>query len=140
MENLGEFIINHWILSSLFVILLYLVFSDTLNKRLSGFQPISVNEAVTLVNQQKGCFLDIREEEAYAKAHIVDSVNLPPNKLDEDISKKLKKMDQPLVVVCDSGQKSRAAAKKLKTKGYSNVFVLSGGLHAWRDAKLPLFG
>lgn len=140
MENLGEFIINHWILSSLFVILLYLVFSDTLNRRLSGLQPINVNEAVNLVNQQKGCFIDVREEEAYAKAHIVDSVNLPHNKLDEDLSKKLKKMDQPLVVVCDSGQKSRAAAKKLKTKGYTNVFVMTGGLHAWRDAKLPLFG
>lgn len=140
MENLGEFIINHWILSSLFVILLYLVFSDTLNRRLSGLQPINVNEAVNLVNQQKGCFIDVREEEAFAKAHIVDAINIPHSQLDEDFSKKLKKMDQPLVVVCDSGQKSRAAAKKLKTKGYTNVFILSGGLHAWRDAKLPLFG
>lgn len=140
MENLGEFIINHWILSSLFVILLYLVFSDTLNRRLSGLQPINVSEAVNLVNQQKGCFIDVREEEAFAKAHIVDAINIPHSQLDEDFSKKLKKMDQPLVVVCDSGQKSRAAAKKLKTKGYTNVFILSGGLHAWRDAKLPLFG
>jgi rhodanese-related sulfurtransferase len=137
---LGEFIINHWILSSLFVILLYLVFSDTLNRRLSGLQPINVSEVVNLVNQQKGCFIDVREEEAFAKAHIVDAINIPAGKLDEDLSKKLKKMDQPLVVVCDGGQKSRAAAKKLKTKGYTNVFVLSGGLHAWRDAKLPLFG
>lgn len=140
MENLGEFIINHWILSSLFVVLIFLVFSDALNRRLSGVQPVDVNQAVSLVNQQKGCFIDVRDEEAYGKAHIVDAVNIPQSKLDEDLSKKLKKIDQPLVVVCDSSQKSRVAAKKLKTKGYTNVFVLSGGLHAWREAKLPLFG
>lgn len=139
MENLGEFIINHWILSTLFVVLLYLVFSDVLTRKLSGVQTVSVNEAVTIVNQQKGCFVDIRDSEAFAKAHIADAINVPQAEIDNQLSK-LKKTDQPLVLVCDSGQKSRSAAKQLKAKGYSNVSVMSGGLHAWREAKLPLFG
>ncbi|MEX0616052.1 MAG: rhodanese-like domain-containing protein [Methylophaga sp.] len=139
MENLGEFIINHWILSTLFVVLLYLVFSDVLTRKLSGVQSITVNEAVTLVNQQKGCFVDIRDSEAFTKSHIADSINLPQAEMDNHLGK-LKKTEQPLVVVCDSGQRSRAAAKQLKAKGYTNVSVMSGGLHAWREAKLPLFG
>lgn len=139
MENLGEFIINHWILSTLFVVLLYLVFSDVVTRKLSGVQSISVNEAVTLVNQQKGCFVDIRDGEAFAKSHIADSINIPQAEMD-NYQGKLKKTEQPLVVVCDSGQRSRAAAKQLKAKGYTNVSVMSGGLHAWREAKLPLFG
>jgi len=53
--------------------------------------------------------------------------------------KKRKKKDQPLVLVCDSGQRSKAAAKQFKKHGYTNIYVMSGGLHAWRDAKLPLF-
>lgn len=139
MENLGEFISNHWILSTLFVVLIYLVFSDVLTRKLSGLQAISVNEAVTIVNQQKGCFVDIRDNEAFAKAHIADAVNVPLADMDNQL-KKLKKMDQPLVIICDSGQKSRGAAKQLKAKGYTNVLVMTGGLHAWREAKLPLFG
>lgn len=139
MENLGEFIINHWILSTLFVVLLYLVFSDVLTRKLSGVATVSVNEAVNIVNQQKGCFVDIRDSEAFAKAHIADAVNVPQASMDDHL-RKLKKTEQPLVVVCDSGQRSRAAAKQLKAKGYTNVTVMSGGLNAWREAKLPLFG
>jgi rhodanese-related sulfurtransferase len=139
MENLGEFIVNHWILSTLFVVLLYLVFSDVLTRKLSGVSSVSVNEAVTIVNQQKGCFVDVRDSEAFAKSHIADAVNVPQASMDDHLGK-LKKTDQPLVVVCDSGQKSRAAAKQLKAKGYNNVSVMSGGLYAWREAKLPLFG
>ncbi|MDT8310791.1 MAG: rhodanese-like domain-containing protein [Methylophaga sp.] len=139
MENLGEFIINHWILSTLFVVLLYLVFSDVLTRKLSGVQTVSVNEAVIIVNQKKGCFVDIRDSEAFAKAHIADAINVPQAELDNQLSK-LKKIDQPLVLVCDNGQKSRGVAKQLKAKDYTNVSVMSGGLHAWREAKLPLFG
>lgn len=139
MENLGEFIVNHWILSTLFVVLLYLVFSDVLTRKLSGVSSVSVNEAVMIVNQQKGCFVDVRDSEAFAKSHIADAVNVPQASMDDHLGK-LKKTDQPLVVVCDSGQKSRAAAKQLKAKGYNNVSVMSGGLYAWREAKLPLFG
>ena len=40
MENVGEFIVNHWILVSAFVILAWLVFSDSINRRLSGLQPL----------------------------------------------------------------------------------------------------
>ena len=139
MENLGEFIVNHWILSTLFVVLLYLVFSDVLTRKLSGVKAVDVNEAVNIVNQQKGCFVDIRDAEAFSKSHIADAVNVPQAEMEQHLSK-LKKNEQALVVVCDSGQRARGAAKQLKTKGYSNVYVLSGGLHAWREAKLPLFG
>ena len=39
MENLGEFIVNHWILSSLFVVLLFLAFSDSLTNWV-GLMPL----------------------------------------------------------------------------------------------------
>lgn len=138
MENLGEFIINHWILSTLFVVLLWLVFSDTLNRKLSGLQLIDVDEAIRLNNQQKALFVDIRDQAAFEKSHINDAVHVPQATIKEQ-DKPLKANDKPLIVVCDSGQTSRLAAKQLKTKGYDDVYVLRGGLNAWREAKLPLF-
>lgn len=138
MENLGEFIVNHWILSSLFVILLWLVFSDSLTRKLSGFNTVDVTTAVNLVNQQKGCFVDVRDKTAFESSHIVDSVNVPLSDIDANL-KPLKKKEQPLVLVCDSGQRAKSAAKQFKARGYTNIHVMSGGLHAWRDAKLPLF-
>jgi len=138
MENLGEFIINHWLLVTLFVVLASLVMSGTLNQKLSGFEGVGANRAVQIVNQQKGVFLDIRETSEHAQGSIAESVSMPLSTLAETMPK-LKKPDQAIVLVCASGQRGKTAAKQLKSNGYSNVYVLTGGLNAWRDAKLPLF-
>lgn len=69
MENLGEFIVNHWILSSLFVVLLFLVFSDSLTRKLGGFNAVDVPTAVNLVNQQKAV-LSISAIKMHLKLHI----------------------------------------------------------------------
>lgn len=138
MENLGEFIVNHWILSTAFVVLAWLVFSDTINRRLSGLKQLGATQAVALVNQNKGKFVDVREVAEFEKEHIADSVNLPLSKLAEE-SSQLKNKSQPLVVVCASGQRARGAVKQLRGQGFEQVYVLTGGLHAWKEAKLPLF-
>ena len=137
MENVGEFVVNHWVLASSFVALAYLVMSDSLNRKLSGITPLGTAQAIQIVNQQKGLFLDIRETSEFAKEHIAESVSVPLSKLAEDSS--LKDQSQPIILICASGQRSRAAAKQLHAKGFSEVYVLSGGLNTWKEAKLPLF-
>jgi len=139
MENLGEFIISHWMLSTAFVVLAWLVFSDSINRKLSGVQPLGASQAVSMVNQNKGQFVDVRDTSEYEKEHIADSLNLPLSELAEQESKQLKDKAQPLVIVCASGQRSRSAAKQLRGKGFEQVYVLTGGLNAWKEAKLPLF-
>lgn len=138
MENLGEFIVNHWILVSLFVILSWLVFSDTINRKLGGAKLLPVNDAVRVVNQFKGQYLDIRESAEFEKEHIADAINVPLSQLTDNLDK-LKDKSKPVVLVCASGQRARNAAKTLSKQGFEEVYVLSGGLHAWREAKLPLF-
>jgi len=138
MENLGEFIVNHWILSTAWIVLAWLVFSDAINRKLTGLQPLDVNQSVRLVNQYKGKFIDVREPDEFEKEHIADSVNLPLSKLDEEL-KKLKNKSQPLVIVCASGQRARNAAKKLKSNDFEEVYVMTGGINGWKEAKLPLF-
>lgn len=138
MENLGGFIVNHWILSTAWIVLAWLVFSDAINRKLTGLQPLDANQSVRLVNQYKGKFVDVREADEFEKEHIADSVNLPLSKLDEEL-KKLKNKSQPLVIVCASGQRARNAAKKLKSNNFEEVYVMTGGINAWKEAKLPLF-
>jgi len=138
MENLGEFILNHWVLSSLFVVLSWLVLSDSINRKLSGLNLINVADAVKLVNQNKAMFLDVREEAEFEKEFIADSKNIPNTELAEK-TETLKDKNQPLIVVCASGQRAKGAAKKLKAAGFTEVYVLTGGIQAWKEAKLPLF-
>jgi rhodanese-related sulfurtransferase len=139
MEHLGEFIINHWVLVTLFVVLSGLVFSDGIQQKLGGAKPLPVNDAVRIVNQLKGQFIDIREKEEFEKEHIADSINQPLSGLKESLVK-AKNKSKPVVLVCASGQRARGAAKTFRQNGFEDVYILAGGLHAWKQAKLPLFG
>ena len=138
MENLSEFIVNHWILVTLFVVLSWLVFSDAIHQKISGILPVSTAQAIQLVNQQKGIFVDIREADEFKKEHIADSTNIPLPTLTDGVAK-LKNSAQPIILVCASGQRSRTAAKQMRNSGFTEVYVLHGGLNTWKDAKLPLF-
>lgn len=52
---------------------------------------------------------------------------------------KLTKRKQPVIVVCRSGKRSRAASEFLSQQaGYSTVYDLRGGLLAWDKEGLPL--
>ncbi len=138
MEHLGEFLVNHWILATLFVVLSSMLMSDSLNQKLSGLTPIGTAQAVQLVNQQKGLFLDIREKEEFSKEHIADSISMPLSTLADNITS-LKDKSQPIILVCASGQRSRSAAKQLTKNDFTQIYVLTGGLNSWKEAKLPLF-
>jgi rhodanese-related sulfurtransferase len=138
MENVSEFIVNHWILVTSFVVLSWLVFSDAFHQKISGISPIGTAQAIQLINQRKGLFVDIREPEAFNKEHIADSSNIPLSTLADKVST-LKDPAQPIILVCASGQRARSAAKQLRSSGFTEVYVLNGGLNTWKDAKLPLF-
>jgi rhodanese-related sulfurtransferase len=138
MENVGSFIVNHWLLVTIFVVLVALILSDAVNRKISGVNPLGTAEAIQIVNQRDGVFLDIREAAEFKKEHIAESMGLPLSTLEANIAK-LKDPAQPIILICASGQRSRAAAKQLRSHGFSNIYVLTGGLNAWKDAKLPLF-
>jgi rhodanese-related sulfurtransferase len=138
MENVGSFIVNHWLLVSLFVILVALILSDALSRKISGVNPLGTAEAIQIVNQRNGVFLDLRETAEFKKEHIAESMSLPLSTLEANIAK-LKDPAQPIILICASGQGARTAAKQLRGKGFSNIYLLTGGLNAWKDGKLPLF-
>jgi rhodanese-related sulfurtransferase len=138
MENVGSFIVNHWLLVTIFVVLVALILSDAVNRKISGVNPLGTAEAIQIVNQRDGVFLDIREAAEFKKEHIAESMGLPLSTLEANIAK-LKDPTQPIILICASGQRSRGAAKQLRSHGFSNIYVLTGGLNAWKDAKLPLF-
>ena len=45
---------------------------------------------------------------------------------------------RPLIAYCERGNRSRTAAAALTKLGFSEIFVLHGGLRAWADAGMPL--
>ncbi|MSP24796.1 MAG: rhodanese-like domain-containing protein [Myxococcales bacterium] len=76
-----------------------------------------------------GRLVDVRSREEYAAGHIEGATNIPIQEL-EGRMEELAPKDQPIVVYCQSGGRSRRAAELLKSAGYSAVHNL-GGMRQW---------
>ncbi len=138
MGQFFDFIINHWMLSSLFVVILIALTMDSLRGRLLGFGEIKPDEAVRLMNHEDAIVLDIREDSEYADGHIINSIHIPLPLLESRTTELQEYKDQPLLVYCRTGNRSAQAASTLMKQGFSGVKKLSGGMIAWQNANLPV--
>ena len=99
---------------------------------------ISTLQATLLINQQNALVLDVREAADYEKGHMLNARNIALGELQARAAELEKHMAKPLIVVCDNGNRSGRAATALRKQGFEQVFTLSGGIGAWRQAGLPL--
>lgn len=82
--------------------------------------------------------LDVRNDEQYADGHIIDARHVRGSDLESSVDSLKKYKDKAVVVYCDTGATSGAAARVLKSKGFTKVVNLRGGLQAWKQENLPL--
>ena len=103
----------------------------------SASKGISPQEAVQLINREKGVVIDVSEPAEFAAGHVVGARNAPLGSLDG--SKELpSNKTLPLIIVCATGARANRAVGKLTERGHSRVHVLRGGMGGWRDASLPV--
>lgn len=135
MERLFEFIVNHYILVSLFVAFLLGIL--VLESRRGG-QKISAQGAVNLINRDQAVVVDIRDRKDFNEGRITGAINIPLNSLKERASELKKHGEKQIIVVDKMGQHSAMAVKQLNAEGYQNVIRLNGGIADWKAANLPL--
>ena len=99
---------------------------------------ISTLQATLLINQQNALLLDVREAAEYEKGHMLNARNIALGELEARAAELSKHKAKPVIVVCDNGNRSGRAATALRKQGFEQVFMLSGGIGAWRQAGLPL--
>lgn len=98
---------------------------------------LSANDAVMLINRQKGVVIDVSEPAEFAAGHVAGARSVPFGTL--EASKALPPNKAlPLVVVCPTGARASRAVAVLRKLGYENAQALSGGTAAWRAANLPI--
>ena len=82
--------------------------------------------------------LDVRTPGEYESQHIRGAYNVPLETLGEHGAEIRAHVDEPIALVCQSGQRARKAEAALKQSGLPNLHVLDGGMNAWAAAGLPL--
>ncbi|MGO1462642.1 MAG: rhodanese-like domain-containing protein [Marinobacter sp.] len=135
MDRLFEFVVNHYVLASLFVA--FLVAILVLESRRGGAK-ISAQGAVSLLNRNEAIVVDIRDRKEFAEGRITGSVNIPLNALKSRAGELNKHKDKQIIVADKMGQHSAMAVKQLNAEGYANVVRLNGGVGDWKASNLPL--
>jgi rhodanese-related sulfurtransferase len=135
LEQLIEFASNHFILVSLFLVL---VVAFIINEGKQGGAAISPSNLVTLVNREGAVIVDVRDGKEFGNGHIAGAVNVPASSIDSRIGDLLAYKEKPVVLVCKMGQHAGAAGRKLKAQGFENVRRLSGGMAEWTSSNLPV--
>ena len=108
---------------------------DDSNLPLKDFQQVRAR----LLALDEIAFLDVREEAPHAEGHPLFAANFPLSRLELLACAKLPRRDVPIVTI-DSGEGlAEAAARRLKTMGYTDVAVFKGGIAGWKAAGGELF-
>jgi rhodanese-related sulfurtransferase len=108
-------------------------------RRVGGGPSVSAAQATQLINREDALVVDVRDPGEYGAGHILGAKNLPLSRIDTGGSEiAAKRKDKPVIVYCDTGNRSSKAASALKNQGFARVVSLSGGLGAWQQAGLPL--
>lgn len=91
-----------------------------------GVNTISTAQLKTIINDKDKVFVDVRTPGEYKARGVKQFKNIP---LGSDFSKLPK--DKEIVIICQSGMRSKQACKQLKKLGYTKVTNVRGGMSAY---------
>ena len=83
--------------------------------------------------------LDVRTPAEHAEIHVPGVQLAPLDRLDARLADESGcAKDQPVFLLCRSGNRAKLAAAKLEKCGYTQCHVVEGGTLAWAEAGLPV--
>src|SRR5690606_1246391 len=95
-------------------------------------QTVSAGEFEKGMQQPGVQLLDVRTAKEFNTGHLPDALQADFTKNEESISR-IGDLDKsrPVYIYCQSGGRSTAAAKWMRSNGYNDVVELKGGVMAW---------
>ncbi len=129
-----EFITEYWYL---FAMLLVIVFLLSMHG-VSDPRAVTPAQLPQLQAREKAVIVDVNEADKFKSGHISQAVNIPFSVLGNSLGKLKKYQKKPLLLTCDTGNNSKKAMAILKKNEFSDIYLLAGGLNAWKKENLPL--
>jgi rhodanese-related sulfurtransferase len=90
-------------------------------------------------NKEDVVLIEVLGEEDYSKEHIKGAINIPLKNIGLEANKRFDKSKE-IVVYCSDKNcgASPAAAEKLDSLGFENVYDYVEGKQGWKEAGLPM--
>ncbi|MEM7054542.1 MAG: rhodanese-like domain-containing protein [Pseudomonadota bacterium] len=138
MEQFLVFIGSNPILSGAFAVVLAALIATESARFIRKWKELDTQQAILLMNRQEPLILDASNSADFAKGHILGAVHMAPSTLEAGNKELMKSVDRPVLVYCKNGQVSPQMASRLTKMGFSEVYVLKGGLINWVADKQPV--
>jgi rhodanese-related sulfurtransferase len=98
---------------------------------------ISPVELQTILTAQPSApVIDVRTPVEFVEVHVPQARSVPLDELKPGVLQLPK--DQPVYLLCRSGQRATKAAEKFAQEGFTQPVVVAGGTLAWIEANLPV--
>jgi rhodanese-related sulfurtransferase len=107
-------------------------------RRATGGPWVTAAQATQLINREDAFVIDVREANEYGGGHVLGAKNIPLGRVAAAGADLAKRKGKPVIVYCETGNRSANAAAALRKQGFERVFNLAGGMKAWQDAGLPV--
>jgi len=97
---------------------------------------ITVEELDALLRDREARVLDVREDHEFRAGHVPGAIHIPLG----DLSRRVGSLprDTRVVVICQSGNRSRGATDFLLQQGFEGAASVRGGTGAWARSGRPL--
>ncbi len=133
-----QFVAENWYLFAMLAVIVLLLSLDPATRGGGGAKRISPLQLPRLQAREAAVVVDVCETDAFKKGHIEQAINLPLGQIKQQIAKLNKHKSKPIIVACDNGVRSAKAAAILRRHEFSQLYILQGGLTAWKKENLPL--
>jgi len=137
-ESFVEFIQQNIWLVIIAVVSGALFIGPTVAKLFSRAREAGVADAVRLINRLDAVIVDVREPHEFKSGHIPNARNIPMSQLKDRIKELEKFKNRPILLVCQTGQRSAQIYASLADEGFAEAVGLAGGMGAWQQANMPV--
>jgi molybdopterin/thiamine biosynthesis adenylyltransferase/rhodanese-related sulfurtransferase len=113
-------------------------YRELLEQIRAGIEEVDAVRARELLDSPAAPLLvDVREQDEWSEGHLPGAIHVPRGNLESRIERAAPDHAQPVILYCQSGNRSVFAAKTLEELGYENVVSLAGGYTDWKRNGFP---
>ena len=99
---------------------------------------VSLEQARAEHASGKVLMIDIREPQEHATGVAQGVVLLPMIQVAHRLAEIPKQADQPVLLICNTQNRSRAVTQALQEQGFSNIRYVDGGMSEWARRGWPM--
>lgn len=104
----------------------------------TNYKEVSASEANDIIKNIDPFILDVRTKGEYKAGHIDNSNLIPVQILSKNVGALEEFKNEPILIYCQSGNRSTVAGKILIDSGFTKIYNLRYGIGDWRSRGFPI--